>query len=230
MYRLIDDRCRQLGMTIIEPPDTTRLHWDISHVWLTVNGDWADPAIPSWAKQFQNDNLGGATHLYMLGFGVGGTRQKDADLFILGWPDGMHFFSPQPEHDWWGNALVTAGFPWNETPGPYYAQAAALSSAKLCGIGLPYPPLPWQPGADADAQGGVHVSVFVVMQEVEAYEPEPEPEPEPPGPEPDEVVGQFLRVLDKAEAIADERADLDETDQVAARIYLGIAKILSGEW
>ena len=108
MYRLIDPRCEALGMTIVEPPDTSRTHWDISHVWITVDGNWDD--VPDFAKQFQNDNLGGATHGFMLGLGLDGARRQDEKLFMQGWPDGYVFFSPHREHDWWGNCLCTAGY------------------------------------------------------------------------------------------------------------------------
>jgi len=216
MYRLIDPRCEALGMTIVEPPDTSRTHWDISHVFLTVNGSWED--VPSWAKQFQNDNLGGATHGFMLGIGLDGARRQDEKLFMQGWPDGYAFFSPHREHDWWGNCLCTAGYDWAETTGPYYLQANAVSSAKLCGVGLPFPPLPWQPGA-AHAEGGVHVSTFVVMQEVAPYEPDPEPEPL------EEALVRYLRVLNKAEACADDLAP--SFPDAAGEIYLRIAEVLS---
>jgi len=206
-------------MTIVEPPDTSRTHWDISHVFLTVNGSWED--VPSWAKQFQNDNLGGATHGFVLGFGLDGARRQDRELFMQGWPDGYSFFSPQREHDWWGNCLVTAGYNWQETSGPYYLQANAVSSAKLCGVGLPYPLLPWQPQGAAHAEGGVHVSTFVVMQEVAPYEPDPDPDPDP-----EEVLERYLRVLDKAEACADELAN--GFPDMAGDIYVRIAGVLAG--
>ena len=215
MYRLIDPRCEALGMTIVEPPDTTRTHWDITHVWLTVNGNWDD--VPTWAKPFQNDNLGGATHGFMLGFGIDGQRRQDADLFLQGWPDGHAFFSPHKEHDWWGNCLCTSGYNWQETAGPYYLQANAVSSAKLCGVGLPFPPLPWQPQAsEISDQGGVHVSTFVVMQEVAPYETDPELE---------EVLERYLRMLDKAEACANEL--MGQYPDVAGDLYLRIAELLS---
>jgi hypothetical protein len=207
-------------MTIVEPPDTTRLHWDISHVWITVNGNWDD--VPDFAKLFQNDNLGGATHGFVLGFGLDGQRRQDEKLFLQGWPGNYALFSPHKEHDWWGNCLCTAGYNWAETTGPYYLQANAVSSAKLCGVGLPFPPLPWQPGG-AHAEGGVHVSTFVVMQEVAPYEPDPDPDPVDPDLEP--VLERYLRVLDKAEACADELAK--GFPDMAGDIYVRIAKVLS---
>ena len=218
MYRLIDPRIELLGMTIEEPPDTTRTHWDISHAWITVNGNWDD--VPDFALPFQNDNLGGATHGFMLGIGLNGQRRQDEKLFLQGWPGNYAFFSPHKEHDWWGNCLCTAGYNWQAATGPYWLQANSVSSAKLCGVGLPFPPLPWEPGA-AKAQGGVHVSTFVVMQEVAPYDPGPDPDPDP-----EEVLARYLRVLNKAEACADELAS--GFPDMAGDIYVRIAGVLAG--
>ena len=219
MYRLIDPRIELLGMTIEEPPDTTRTHWDISHAWITVNGNWDD--VPDFALPFQNDNLGGATHGFMLGIGLNGQRRQDEKLFLQGWPGNYAFFSPHKEHDWWGNCLCTAGYNWQAATGPYWLQANSVSSAKLCGVGLPFPPLPWEPGA-AKAQGGVHVSTFVVMQEVAPYDPGPDPDPDP-----EEVLARYLRVLNKAEACADELAS--GFPDMAGDIYVRIAEVLAGQ-
>ena len=218
MYRLVDPRLELLGLTIEEPPDTTRTHWDIATAWLTVNGNWND--VPDFAKPYQNDNLGGATHGFVLGIGLDGQRRQDEKLFLQGWPGGNHaLFSPHKEHDWWGNCLCTAGFNWKTATGPYHLQANAVSSAKLCGVGLPWPPLPWQPGA-VSAQAGVHVSYFVVMQEVEAYEPDPEP-----GPDPGPSLERYLRLLDKAEECGDKLVAANLHAE-AAGAYIAAASLL----
>jgi hypothetical protein len=221
MDRLVDERLEQLGCWIEDPPDTTRLHWDISHAWITVDGNWDD--VPEWAKPFQNDNLGGATHGFMLGIGTDGERDQQEKLFVQGWPDGYATFSPLPEHDWWGNCLLTAGFNWKETTGPYWLQANAISSAKLCGVGLPWPPLPWQPSGVL-AQGGCHVSFFVVMQETEPYEPGNGNgggggTPIPP------MLEDFERVLTKAETAGDSLVG-GNMHYEAAEVYLNIASLL----
>lgn len=240
---LIDPKCTALGLTVSPPIETDGLHWELSHLWLTENGGWDD--VPAWAKVFQNDNLGGDHHVYIRGHRVDGYCPLEADLFVLGWPDGHHIFSPKEEHERWGNAVINAGFDWQKTPGPYYAQMNALNTSVVRGIGLPYPPYPWQEGVTdysvhpwddktfygqmaeaglstaphaATIQGGLHTSFFLVFQEVEAYEPEP---PVPPTPD------QFQRVLDKAEECADWLTHNQNEKAAGAKVYLGIAELLS---
>ena len=214
---LIDQRCTLLGLTVLPPKDTMRTHWECTHVWLTVDGNWDD--VPRWAKEFQSDKLGGSTHLFMLGRRIDGSLAESKDLFILGWPGQIHKFDPEQGNGWWGNAFISAGFDWGKTPGPYYGQMNALSTSVVEGIGLPYPPLPWQAG-EANVMGGVHVSWFVVMQEVAAYEPEPEPEPQPPD------IERFIRVLDKAEKLADRLTESDTERVAALQTYLAIAALV----
>lgn len=234
---LIDPRCTALGLTVTPPTETDGLHWELSHLWLTVSGGWDD--VPTWAKPYQNDHLGGDHHVYVLGLRLTGFRAQEPDLFVLGWPDGHHKFSPKGEHDWWGNAVINAGFNWCEVAGPYFAQMNAINSSVVRGIGLPYPPYPWQTTSvttghchywdektmvgdkvASNILSGLHTSFFMVFQEVEGYEPEP-PVPE-----------QFQRVLDKAEEIADTLGlDVAHVEGLAAagKIYLGIAELLSWE-
>ena len=218
---LIDPRCTLLGIRVTEPPDTTRVHWRATHVWLTVNGNWDD--VPQWAKPFQKNYLGGATNIFMLGYKLDGTPTQSKVIFIQGWPDGIAKFSPEAGNGYWGNAMLVAGFDWSKTTGPYYGQMNAISTSVVRGMGLPYPPLPWET-ADAQAEGGVHVSYFIVMQEMAAEEPEPEPE--------DGHLEHLDAVLAKAEAVADRLASIDvlagDLTQVvaAAGAYLGIANVL----
>lgn len=235
---LIDDRCAQLGLTVEPPKETDGLHWELTHLFLTENGNW--DAVPKEFRPFQDDDLGGDHHVYMLGQRVDGLLAVEPDLFVLGWPDGHHKFSPKAEHDWWGNAVINAGFNWQEGPGPYYAQMNAVNSSIVRGIGLPYPPAPWQMAtfgpetlrahrhywdgetmagdkAAVNVASGLHTSFFLVFQEVEGYEPEP---PIPPTQE------QFQRVLDKAEECADWLTHNQNEKAAGGKIYLGIADIL----
>ena len=229
---LIDPKCAQLGLTVEPPIETDGLHWELLYLWLTENGNWDD--VPEEFKHFQSDHLGGDHHVYVLGRRLTGFRAQEPDLFVLGWPDGHHKFSPKGEQDWWGNAVINAGFDWSEVAGPYFAQMNAINSSVVRGIGLPYPPYPWDTHFDdaiatsADRHywdgetmvgdkvannimGGLHTSFFLVFQEVEAYAPEPD---------------QFQRVLDKAEQMADTLVG-QNFQAAAAKIYLGIADILS---
>jgi len=236
---LIDPKCEALGLTVSEPIETDGLHWELSHLWLTENGNW--DSVPDFARDFQTDHLGGDHHVYVLGYRLDMHRAEEERLFVLGWPDGHHIFSPKREHEWWGNAIINAGFNWQKTPGPYYAQMNAINTSVVYGIGLPYPPPPWKhmgarhhwdgetmtgdipvivsaSGEDtgASVMGGLHTSFFLVFQEVEGYIPEPEPP----------IQEQFLRVLDKAEAAADQLVGQNE-QAAAGKIYLGIAELLS---
>lgn len=235
---LIDDRCTQLGLTVEPPKETDGLHWELSHLWLTENGGWDD--VPDFARPYQNDHLGGDHHVYVLGHRLSGLLAVEPDLFVLGWPDGHHKFSPKAEHDWWGNAVINAGFDWGKVSGPYYAQMNAMYSSVVRGIGLPYPPYPWETSHAALAMppkprhywdektmvgdkvaenimGGLHTSFFLVFQEVEGYTPVPPPPP---------TQEQFQRVLDEAERMANQLQG-QNLQAAAGKIYLGIAEILS---
>lgn len=231
---LIDPRCVELGITVTPPPDVTRLHWRATHVWMTVNGSWE--GVPQWAKPFQADYLGGATHIFMLGLEIGGTPTLTKDIFIQGWPDGMAKFSPEEGNGRWGNAIISAGFDWSKTTGPYYAQANAISSSVVHGLGLPYPPLPWQMAQTVQAQplGGVHCSYCIVLQETAAEEPDGSDDGDNGDENGDGHMARYDAALDKAVAVADELAAYAGEDEqarlrrnvAAARIYLAVADSL----
>jgi len=249
----IDDRCLELGLFVSPPVETDRLHWELSYLWLTENGNWDD--VPAWAKPFQNDNLGGDRHVYTLGFRLDGMTAKEADLFVLGWPDGLHKFSPKEEHECWGNVPINAGFDWGAADtGPYYAQMNAISSSIVRGIGLPYPPYPWHIDRKfkpddpwptmhvwdkKEMIGGVFNAASTDPRRTAAGEisvlgglhtsfflifSEVEAyKPELPTPP---AVEQFQRVLDKAERAADWLEDYQIDNAAAADIYLRIANVL----
>ena len=191
---MIDERCTALGMTVDPPTELDRLHWELTHLCLFINGSW--DTVPQWALQFRSDHLGGDHHVYMLAFRRDGSRAMESELFYLGWPDGDHFFSPVKEHDWVGNAPINAGYNWRETAGPYFAQMKALSSSRVNGLGLPYPDYPWTQGLAQGGlptlskwdgvtmvgevaedsmviMGGLHTSHLLVFQEVDAASPPP---------------------------------------------------------
>jgi len=151
---LWDDRLTQLGVTIdyAESADFT-----ISAAWLTVDGNWDD--VPIWAKKWQNDTLGGAYNAYGRLEYPDGKPTMGAG-FVLSWPGGAD--QRTPETNGWANIPITAGFDWSATAGPY-TWAKYGNADKLVGIGLPYPPLPWQIG-EMYALGGVHTSFFVVYE------------------------------------------------------------------
>lgn len=102
--------------------------------WLTKYGNWDD--VPSWAKQWQQDVLGGDHHVYVR------IEDKDGnsihDRMCLAWPPyGEEQGSvTYPEATGWGN-FVIAGQNWNpdDGPGPYVAWVDG--GDKLWGMGLP---------------------------------------------------------------------------------------------
>jgi hypothetical protein len=172
MTLLWDPRLTELGITV-QPADYEQPHWRLLAAWLTVNGSWDD--VPDWARQWQLDTLGGDHHCFGRALDLYGNPYAGAG-FVLQWPDGAA--QRTPEADRWANIPIEAGFDWTVGAGPY-SWAKYGNADVLMGLGLPYPPLPWELNAIA-ALGGVHVSYFGVWQEHgPELEPEPEPEPEP---------------------------------------------------
>ena len=169
MTLLWDPRLSQLGVTIRDC-DKSLLHWKMLAAWLTVNGSWDD--VPDWARQWQLDTLGGDHHCFGRALDIWGNAYEGAG-FVLEWPDGAD--QRTPEADYWANIPIAAGFDWTQTTGPYSWYKVG-NADMLCGLGLPYPPTPWDPAVDSSALGGVHVSYFAVWQE---SSPEQEPEPVP---------------------------------------------------
>jgi len=172
MTLLWDPRLSQLGVTIRDC-DKSLLHWKLLAAWLTVNGSWDD--VPDWARQWQLDTLGGAQHSFGRALDQNGDVCPTAG-FMLKWP-GMTSEDQKwrlPHADGWANDELWNGYDWAQTSGPYSWNKAGNADV-LCGLGLPYPPLPWQPSG-VYAEGGVHVSYFAVWQE---SSPEQEPEPVP---------------------------------------------------
>ena len=159
---LWDARLTQLGLFWEDISETRNLE----AAWITINGDWS--TAPSWAKErYPWGNLGGDHNAYGLYYNADGTINPGAGM-VLQWPhpffeDGNQTTANQSSHPFWANFPLYAGFNWQETYGPYSWEA--YSGDRLVGLGLPYPPLPWQPSGEAYTQGGVHVSYFGVWRE-----------------------------------------------------------------
>ena len=171
-----DPRLTQLGLTV-EPADRTKAHWRMIDAWLTVAGNWDD--VPSFARKYQSDVLGGDHHVFGMALDTFDYPLSEAG-FVMMWPDDGAQRTPadcnRPD---WADLPIYAGYPWRETSGPYTWQKFG-NADKLCGIGLPFPPLPRQPQGDAYAEGGVHVSFFCVWQATDAEVEPPPPPPDPP--------------------------------------------------
>ncbi len=162
--RLWDPRLTQLRATIdTSKVDYNKTYWRIIAAWVTVNGSWDD--VPSWAKAYQKDTLGGDHHVFGRALFRDGTVATTAG-FTLSWPDGSD--GRLPEADGWANLPLQAGFDPKVTGGPY-SWVKFGNSETFKGAGMPYT-LPW---TTIQPAGGVHVSYFVVWQEWVPVEPTP---------------------------------------------------------
>jgi len=151
-----DSRLSELGLYVLDMPGD----WDLEAAWLTVAGDWA--TAPQWAKDlYPWNNLGGDRHAYGLAYTAAGNIQTDKG-FRLSWPDGAAMVTADSSgHPYWANLPLQEGFDWAQTSGPYSWDT--YGGDQVVGLGMPYPPLPWQP--QASALGGVHVSFFAVWRQ-----------------------------------------------------------------
>jgi len=172
-YDLVDwdPRLDALGLTV-ERAEDTQPYYRLIAAWLTVAGNWDD--VPQFARQYQQDVLGGDHHVFGMALDAQGKPLPGAG-FVMVWPDGGAQRTPadcnRPD---WADLPIYAGYDWAQVSGPY-TWAKYGNADRLCGAGLPFPPLPWQPQGDAYAEGGVHVSYFCVWQAADA-----EVEPPPP--------------------------------------------------
>ena len=109
--------------------------YELIAAWVTHYGSW--DGVPTWAKQWQLDTLGGDTHAFGRCLDVDGGVLGDK-TFALSWPDGAAGFTPEP--DGWANAFLGGGgslyFPDQGQSGPF--TWGPLNSDKLTGLGLPY--------------------------------------------------------------------------------------------
>lgn len=163
MTRQWDGRLGQLGVTVDEA-DRLKDHWALTAAWLTVNGSWE--TAPAWAKEgrWPWNNLGGECDAYGLTFDKNGLIAPGAG-YLLSWPDGVVMKTPLDcgTRDWANFFLGPSGYNWQAGPGPFNLAKVGIAD-KLRGLGLPYPPLPWEGRADVTAQGGCHVSFFAVWE------------------------------------------------------------------
>ncbi len=158
---ILDPRIKQLRVWI-EKADRTQDYWELTHAWVTVNGSWDD--VPQEFKKFQKDTLGGDHHCFGMAINKDGSVAPGAG-FYLTWPDQAQedIKMRTPHADGWASDELWASFNWRETPGPYVWQKFG-NADKLHGLGMPWPPLPWET-SDASVMGGVHVTFFGVWQE-----------------------------------------------------------------
>ena len=146
--QLIDPRCLELGLLVFPPAYTDRRHWELSHLWLTLQARWQD--VPEWAKPYEHDHLPCEHHVHMLAYTLDGERAKYHGLFILGvlrGPAGPVIFSPDVWQRCWGTAVM-------EGDKRYYGH-----------VNSPYTSFVKRMRA-ADSQGDLRASFFLIFQEV----------------------------------------------------------------
>lgn len=79
--------------------------YELVAAWVTIFGNWSDPAIPACAKPYQQDTLGGDHNAYGRAETAGGSPIMET--FVLGWQDGAD--SRTPEADGWANIPIFGG-------------------------------------------------------------------------------------------------------------------------
>jgi len=158
---LWDDRLTQLRASV-EQGDASQPGWRLKAAWLTVNGNWDD--VPAWAQPWRLDTLGGDHNVFGRAQEPDGTPNMSA-VFELSWPTGAAQQSTEP-NGWANLPIGPSGYDWQETEGPY-GWKKTRNADKLKGLGLPYPPLPWEMAQSrlAAPDGGVHVSYFGVWEQ-----------------------------------------------------------------
>jgi hypothetical protein len=127
-----DPRLDDLGITV---ECRTQARYWLKAVWLTKNGNWDD--VPAWAKQWQQDTLGGDRHVFGRAQTKGGAWVSER--FFMAWPYPNVAFSDdrRPEPDGWAN-LPMGGQNWNPANGQGPYTWFVDSGDKLNGLGMPY--------------------------------------------------------------------------------------------
>ena len=91
-----DSRLDGVGITYEARDGDYRLY----AAWLTINGNWDD--VPDWAKQWQDDSLGGDHNAFGRCESSDGSWQTET--FALTWPDGGDV--REPESSGWANIPI----------------------------------------------------------------------------------------------------------------------------
>lgn len=128
---LWDTRLNDLGVSC----EVRNGNRHLKAAWLTKNGNWDD--VPSWAKRWQQDVLGGDHHIYVRIEDKNGNAIHDRSC--MAWPpfgedEGAIAW---PEASGWAN-FIMAGQNWNPAngQGPYVTWVDA--GDKLHGLGMPH--------------------------------------------------------------------------------------------
>ncbi len=140
---LWDPRLDDFGVYVERKP---RGKYYIHAVWMTENGNWDN--VPSWAKAWQQDTLGGDHHVYYRAETHDG---KPIDnTYVLDWPpyDDTNAGTTTTEGNGWGN-LPMAGQNWDPATGVGPYMAWCFDGDRIYGLGLPH---------------NHHVSFFVVWR------------------------------------------------------------------
>jgi len=140
-----DERLNALNVTVENDPGK---RYQLFAAFITFYGSWDN--VPEWARQWQDDTLGGDTHAYGLCLDVDGNI-VESKLFELSWAGGEAPSFAEPSG--WANAFIggpgSTYYPDQGQSGPFSWRPR--NGNKLVGIGLPY---------------NLHYSFFGVWQEV----------------------------------------------------------------
>lgn len=99
--------------------------------WHTESGNWDN--VPTWAKRWQQDTLGGDHHLFGRCEDASGSAQSNT--FALIWPGGGDQRGIEP--DGWAN-IPMAGQNWNPANGPGPYDWFCFGGDKVKGLGMPH--------------------------------------------------------------------------------------------
>lgn len=141
-----DDRLDELNVTVEQDAGK---RYQLIAAFRTFYGSWDD--VPAWARQWQDDTLGGDTHAYGLCLDAGGNVVENK-LFELSWNGDSAPFVAEPNG--WANAFLggpgSTYYPDQGEKGPFSWNPR--NGNKLQGLGLPY---------------NLHYSFFGVWQEAD---------------------------------------------------------------
>lgn len=124
---LWDPYLDQIGVTVERRDGDYELYAG----WHTENGSWDN--VPDWARQWQQDTLGGDHHAFGRCEGADGSAASNT--FALVWPGGGDQRSPEP--DGWAN-IPLAGQNWDPANGPGPYDWFCFGGDKVHGLGMPF--------------------------------------------------------------------------------------------